>query len=115
MVYIEHTAGAFPTWIAPVQVRILAVVEKFQDYALKVKEVLSEQHIRAEVASPNETLGKRIRQSELEKIPYTIVVGEKEMNAKSVNVRSRKSEKPIEVSIEEFLESIRKEIAAKSY
>ncbi len=114
-VLIEHFAGAFPVWLAPVQVRILPVSDKFMEYANGVKRVLEEKNIRVELPAADETLGKRIRQSELDKIPYTLVVGEKEMTAKTVNVRSLKGGTPTEVSIENFLEKIVMEIQNKSF
>ncbi len=113
-ILIEHFEGKLPMWLSPVQVRILAVSDKFQEYAEKVKSVLAEKHIRVELDNANETLGKRIRQSELEKIPYALVVGEKEMNAKTVNVRSSRGGNPTELDLEKFLRQIQEEIASKS-
>ena len=113
-VLIEHVAGKFPVWLAPVQVRILAVSDKFEDYARGVKKVLEEKDVRVELVPSNETLGKRIRQGELDKIPYTLVVGEKEMNAKTVNVRSNRGGNPTEIELEKFLEQIEREITQKS-
>jgi threonyl-tRNA synthetase len=109
-VLIEHTAGAFPLWLAPVQVRILAISDKFQSYAEKVNEVLKEHGIRSEVSGANETLGKRIRQAELEKIPYTVVVGEKELEAKTVNVRSYATHQTNDIDLEKFIEALRQEV-----
>ena len=111
--YIEHTAGIFPVWLAPVQVRILAVSEKFQDYAGKLQTVFEEKNIRAELGDSNETLGKRIRQAELDKIPYTLVVGEKEMKAKTVNVRERQKGNLGEMELEKLLTQIKSEIENK--
>lgn len=112
-ILLEHTQGALPLWLAPVQVRILAVSDKFQDYAASIKKNLAEKNIRVELADANETLGKRIRQSELDKIPYTIVVGEKEMNSKTINVRTRSEKDSKEVGLEKFMEKIVKEIQDK--
>ncbi|MEX2054059.1 MAG: threonine--tRNA ligase, partial [Candidatus Colwellbacteria bacterium] len=88
-VLIEHYAGAFPVWLAPVQVQILAVGEKFQPYAKKVADELTASGIRTELTDANETLGKKIREGETQKIPYLLVVGEKESEAKTVAVRKR--------------------------
>ncbi len=84
---IEHYAGAFPIWLAPEQVRIIPVSDKFNDYAVKIATNLEENGIRHSVDDNNESLGKRIRQAETMKIPYVLVVGEKEVAANSVAVR----------------------------
>ena len=112
-VLIEHYAGAFPVWLAPMQVRILPVSEKFEEYAKQVREMLEKESIRVKLGAANETLGKRIRGAELEKIPYILVVGEKEMNAKTVNVRNYKKGNVGELDLEKFLENIKVEISEK--
>ncbi len=86
-ILIEHYAGAFPTWLAPVQARVIAVGDKYQAYAKEVSEKLQSAGVRAELAEANETLGKRIREGETEKIPYLLIVGEKEKKDGSVAVR----------------------------
>jgi threonyl-tRNA synthetase len=86
---IEHTAGHFPLWLSPVQMRVIAVGEKYQDYGNKVLAELKSAGIRAELADCDETLGKRIRQAQVEKIPYVLVVGEEELNASTVAVKLR--------------------------
>lgn len=88
----EHYAGAFPVWLAPVQVKLLPVSAPFQDYAWEVRRQLAEAGIRAEVDARPEKLGYRIREAELEKVPYTLVVGEQERAGGSVAVRTRGSE-----------------------
>ncbi len=110
---IEHTAGAFPLWLAPVQVRILAVSDKFQGYAEKITDVLKTKNIRAELTNSNETLGKRIRAAETEKIPHTIVVGEKEVNSKTVNTRNNRTNQQEEIKLESLIEQISREIARR--
>lgn len=100
-ILIEHYAGAFPLWLAPVQARILPVGEKFLDYGREVYDAFRKEGIRVELDSASETLGKRIRQAELEKIPYVLVVGEKEQTNDTVNVRSR--EKGNEGELEVFI------------
>lgn len=112
-VIIEHFAGAFPTWLAPVQAVILPVSEKFSTYAKEVLEKIREVNIRVEF-SDSDTLGKRIRQAELQKIPYILVVGDKEAKAKSINVRSRKTGKEKMVKLESFVKDIKAEINTRS-
>ena len=113
-ILIEHFAGEFPVWLAPVQVRILPISEKFEIYGKKVKELLHGEGIRVELGDANETLGKRIRQAELEKTPYILVVGEKEMTNQSINIRHYKKGNVGELSLAVFLETIKKEIIQKS-
>jgi len=86
-VLIEHYAGAFPFWLSPIQIKILPISDKFNKYAREIKEELKE--YRAEVAEEKETISKKIRQGEIEKIPYLLIVGEKEKKAKTVSVRKR--------------------------
>ncbi len=107
---IEHFGGAFPTWLAPVQVQVLPVAEAHQDYALEVVEMLREKNVRVEVVSHEETLGKRIRNAEKLKIPYMVVVGDEEVSKNSVNVRSRKTGKKESHKLDSFVKEIVKEI-----
>ena len=88
-IIIEHFAGVFPLWLAPVQVKILPVSEKFIDYAKNVHEKLQVADIRSELDMTNETLGKKVRATKLEKVPYWIVVGAKEETEKTVTLESR--------------------------
>ncbi len=88
-IIIEHFAGALPLWLSPVQVKILPVGEKFMDYAKSVHETLVGVGIRSELDMSNETLGKKVRSAKVEKVPYFIVVGEKEMTDKTVTLESR--------------------------
>lgn len=90
-ILIEHFGGAFPAWIAPVQVKVIPVTEKNLDYAKSVASALSESDIRVEVEEANETLGYKIRKAQMEKVPYMLIVGDKEMNSHTVTVRSRKN------------------------
>jgi threonyl-tRNA synthetase len=110
---IEHYAGAFPTWLSPIQVAILPVSEKHSQYAEKIKLKMISKGIRVESSKANETLGKRIRQAEINKIPYILVVGDEEKSSKSVSVRSRQSKKITKMSLDKFLEKIQKEIAQR--
>ena len=90
-ILIEHYAGAFPTWIAPVQVKIIPVTDKNLEYAKSVAAAMSESDIRVEVEEANETLGYKIRKAQMEKVPYMIIVGDQEMKGHTISVRSRKS------------------------
>jgi threonyl-tRNA synthetase len=111
---IEHFAGAFPVWLAPVQVSVLPVGEKFERYGVKVSDALRAAGVRIEANPANESLGKRIRETELMKIPYVLVVGEKEEGEGTVSIRSRGSRDQATMKIEEFVEKISREIKAKA-
>ncbi|MDI6734354.1 MAG: threonine--tRNA ligase [Patescibacteria group bacterium] len=114
MVLLEHYAGSFPTWLAPIQVKVLAVSEKQEKYAKEITEKMKGQGIRVELMDSNETLGKRIREAELLKIPYIVVVGDRETKEKLVNIRERQKKETKILSLKEFLEKIKKEIEEKS-
>ena len=111
---IEHFAGAFPLWLAPVQAIILPVSEKFEDYANKVGAQLKSAGIRVEVSDPNETLGKRIRESEMQKIPYVLVVGEKEEPENTASVRHYRRGQEGAEKIDVLLEKLAREIKEKA-
>ncbi len=106
---IEKTCGNLPIWLAPIQVKILAVSDKQADYAKKILKELQENGIEAEMAETNETLGKRIREAEIQKIPYILIVGDKEITSQSVAIRKRgKGDLGIQ-KFEDFLKQIKKE------
>ncbi len=109
---IEHYAGAFPLWLSPVQTRVLPIGEKHIEYAREVFEDLKKEGIRAEIDVSNETLGKKIRNAKTQKIPYLLVIGDKEVEYREVTVESR-AEKVGSMSIDKFLERIQKEIEEK--
>ena len=90
-ILIEHYAGAFPTWIAPVQAKIIPVTDKNLEYAKSVAAAMSESDIRVEVEEAKETLGYKIRKAQMEKVPYMIIVGDQEMKGHTISVRSRKN------------------------
>ncbi len=113
-VAIEHFAGAFPLWLSPVQVVILPVGEKFFDYSKKVAEMLHEEDIRVELNTPTESLGKRIREAELAKIPYVLIVGEKEETAQTVAVRARGKGDLGQIPFTEFKDRLKQEIKTKN-
>ena len=106
----EHFAGAFPTWLAPVQVKILTITDNNIEYANKVKEELEKEEIRVELDSRNEKIGYKIREAQLQKIPYMLVIGEKEMQNNTVGVRSRSDGDIGSIEISEFIEKIKTEI-----
>ncbi len=112
-ILIEHFAGAFPVWLSPIQAIIIPISEKFADYGKKINLKLLENGIRAEISDDNETLGKRIREAELQKIPYVLVVGEKEIKNKSVNIRHYSRGQEGEIKTEKIIEKIKKEIENK--
>jgi len=114
MILLENFAGALPVWLSPVQAKILPVSEKFNDYAKKVLEELKNAGVRAEIDESNETLGKKIRSAELQKIPYILVVGEKEKSAGTVSVRERGKGDQGSLSFSNFLEKIKKQISEKN-
>lgn len=112
-ILIEHFAGAFPTWLAPVQVKVLPLSDKYQDYAIKIKEQLHDAGIRVEMDSRAEKIGYKIREAQLEKIPYMLVVGGKEEEQGVVSVRSRAAGDEGQKPLAEFIIDIKKEIASK--
>ncbi len=109
-VLIEHFAGAFPTWLSPVQVKVLPISDKFLDYAHEVKKNLKSEMVRVKVDDSNESLGKKIRNAELEKVPYMLIVGEKEVENKEVAVRAHKSKVQKVMSVDEFSMKVLEEI-----
>ena len=106
----EHFAGAFPTWLAPVQVKILPIADAHKEYAKQVQERLEKENIRVEVDSRSEKIGYKIREAQLEKVPYMLVLGDKEAQANTVGLRSRKEGDLGAVKVEEFIENILEEI-----
>ena len=112
-ILIEHFAGAFPLWLSPVQVAILPLSEKFTEYANDVFAKIRENNIRVEISDSGETLGKRIREAEMKKIPYVLVVGEREETSKTVSVRHYRRGQDGNTSIEKLAEKIKREIAEK--
>ncbi len=109
----EHYAGAFPLWLAPIQVGILPVSEKFADYAENINYALEESSIRTEMYNQDEGLGKRIALATKQKIPYLLILGEKEIEEKTVTVRQRGTKKQQTIAVAEFVKMIEKEISNK--
>lgn len=110
----EHFAGAFPTWLAPVQVKLLPIADRHCDYLKAVENKLEERGIRCEIDDRSEKIGFKIRSAQMEKIPYMLVAGDKDIESGTVSVRSRKDGEQGAMSVEEFAEMIEKEIKTKS-
>jgi threonyl-tRNA synthetase len=111
----EHFAGAFPTWLSPVQVKILPIsTEKHAGYANEVAEKLDAMGFRVEVDDRNEKIGYKIREAQMQKTPYMLVVGDKEMEDKAVGVRNRKDGDLGAMKIEEFIAKLKEEIDSKA-
>jgi threonyl-tRNA synthetase len=113
-VLIEHYAGAFPVWLSPVQVAMIPISERHAEYANKVADQLKAIGVRVEVDARNEKMNAKIREHAMQKVPFLLVVGDKEAEAGKVNVRSRGKEKTEDLPSAEFVEKIRKLIAEKS-
>ncbi len=109
-VLIEHTAGHFPLWLTPDQVIVLPISEKFNDYASKVNDYLNANNVRSTVDDRNEKIGRKIRDNELKRIPYMLVVGEKEMANDTVSVRKRGIGDQGSIKIDEFVKKINEEV-----
>jgi len=110
---IEHTAGNFPLWLSPVQVKVLPVSKKHADYAKKIYDALSQAQIRTELDDSDESLGKRIRISKIEKNPYTLIIGEKEIESGTITAERRDGLHLDNLSIDDFIETAKREIEEK--
>lgn len=110
---IEHYAGAFPLWLSPTQMMLLPVSEKFRHYAQSLNKKFIEIGFRSEINDADESLGKRIRETEKQKIPYLLIVGEKEVKEKTITARIRGQKKQLTLKTDEFIEKIKKEIKEK--
>ncbi|MGI6195003.1 MAG: threonine--tRNA ligase [Eubacteriales bacterium] len=111
----EHFAGAFPLWLAPVQVKVMSIRTEINDYAKEVYEKLKAAGLRAEIDDRNEKIGYKVREAQLQKIPYMLVVGDREQQNATVSVRSRREEnKAIVMSIDEFIAKAKNEVETKS-
>ncbi len=110
----EHFAGAFPTWLSPVQVKILPLIDKHHQYADEVRAELEAKGIRVEVDWRNEKIGYKIREAQLEKIPYMLVIGDKEMENRAVAVRSRKEGDLGAMALKDFIDKVVEEVRTKA-
>ena len=113
-VITEHFAGAFPAWLAPVQVKILPVTDRALDYAKELSDALDGQGFRVEMDDRNEKIGKKIREATLEKVPYMIVVGDRDMENKTVSVRTRAGEDLGAMSLEDFTAKLKEVVDSKA-
>jgi threonyl-tRNA synthetase len=112
-VLIEHYAGAFPVWLAPVQVRLLTVADRHIPYGEKIYEKMLSEDIRVEKDFRGEKLGYKIREAQLQKVPYMIIIGDNEVEQEKITVRTRKGENLPLMSVEEFLTRLKEEISSK--
>jgi len=110
---IEHYAGAFPVWLSPVQVAVLPIADRHLEYSKKVKDELFESGIRVEIDDRREKIGHKIREAEMQKTPYMMILGDKEMESNSVSVRARHKGDLGAAKLDEFISSIKEEIAGK--
>ena len=108
-ILIEHYAGAFPYWLAPVQIKIIPISDAHKDYAEKLRNKFIELNLRSEIDSRSEKLGKKIRDAQLQKVPYMLVVGDKEQENNSVGVRERSKGDLGSMSLDEFLKLLSEE------
>ena len=108
-ILIEHFAGKFPLWLSPVQIKVLPISDKFIDYAEEIKRILQEEGLRCEVDERAEKIGYKIRSAQLERIPYMLVIGEKEVGTNSVSVRKRDDGNMGSMPIEQLLEMLHEE------
>ena len=113
-VITEHFAGAFPTWLSPVQVKVLPITDRTHEYSVQVMEKLTAMGLRCELDDRSEKIGYKIREAQLEKIPYMLVLGDKEAESGQVAVRSRKTGETQVMSLEEFMEKIGEEVKTRA-
>ena len=110
-VLIEHTAGHFPLWLAPDQVAILPISEKYNDYAEQVKRYFDSKDVRSYIDDRNEKIGRKIRDNELKRVPYMVIVGEKESADGLVSMRKQGGGEQASMKMEEFAQRINDEVA----
>jgi threonyl-tRNA synthetase len=113
-VLVEHFAGAFPTWLAPVQVAVIPIADRHIEYATEVAERLRQGRVRVEVDDSDNTMGAKIRHHQLQKVPYMLVVGDDEAANKTVAVRRRTGEETRGVSLDDLTARLASEIEARS-
>jgi threonyl-tRNA synthetase len=112
-ILIEHFAGAFPLWLAPVQVGVLCISQKYNDYASQVLQQLQSAGLRAQVNLSGEKIGAKIRDATLQKVPYMLILGEREQQSAKVAVRHRTQGDQGQLSLEEFIRRCQEEIATR--
>ncbi|MBI3353113.1 MAG: threonine--tRNA ligase, partial [Nitrospirae bacterium] len=109
-VLIEHYAGAFPAWLAPVQVSVIPITDKQHPYANQLSAELEKKNIRFEIDSRNEKLGQKIREAQVQKIPYMLIVGEKEVQARQISIRKRNGEELKGQTLDQFISIFNQDI-----
>ncbi len=114
-ILIEHFAGKFPLWLSPVGVKVLPISNKFNDYGLEITEKLKSAGIRAEFDERAEKIGYKIRQAQLEKVNYMVIVGEKEVDERTISIRNRNGEERKSVKLDDFIEELKAEIDSKEF
>lgn len=110
---IEHFGGAFPTWLAPQQVKIIGVADSHQDYVQQVMRALQQEQIRVSVDNRQEKLGKKIRDAQMKKIPHILVLGDKECSNESVTVRKYGQSDLVNIPLRQFIAEVKQEIVQK--
>ena len=113
-ILIEHFAGKFPLWLSPVQVEVIPVSDKFKDYAQKIADKLHEEGLRVHLDGRTEKVGYKIREAQVKKINYMLVIGEKEETSGKLSVRKRSGEEIQDVDVDEFIASLKEEIKNKT-
>lgn len=113
-ILIENYAGAFPAWLAPVQVKILPISDKYVDYAYEIKRKMFDLGIRVEVDDRNEKIGYKIREAQVKKVPYSIIVGENELENKNISVRKRREKETVTMDTDTFINNLLEEIKTKA-
>ncbi|AOT72988.1 threonine--tRNA ligase [Geosporobacter ferrireducens] len=113
-ILVEHFAGKFPTWLAPVQVKLLPIADKYKPYAEKLMAEIADADIRVELDDRNEKIGYKIREAQMEKVPYMVIIGEKEMETGMVSVRSRDRGELGAQNLKSFMETVLEEVKNKS-
>ncbi len=112
-ILIEHFAGAFPLWLAPVQVKVMNIADSSLEYAKEITKALDEKGIRVELDSRNEKIGYKIREAQLMKVPYMVIIGDNEVETKTISIRGRKNENASGLNVNEFIERLLTEIKTK--
>lgn len=114
-IYIEHTSGSFPVWLSPIQVKILPITDRNLKFAIKVLDNLKSAGIRAQLDSRSESLGKKIRNAQLEKIPYMLIIGDQEEKENKVRERGRSGKDNGLINLDQFIKNLKSEIESKTY
>jgi len=112
-ILIEQYAGTFPLWLAPVQVIVMDIADRHADYATQIMNILENQGVRVKIDLRNEKIGFKIREHSMQRIPYQVIIGDKELEEQTITVRTQKGEDLGSLSIDKFVEQIKQEIAER--